>query len=111
MYHYQIMLSIVRLIGHFMIPTCTLRKRAGAAPWPVWATCSGWPLPQLGVPQTIQWSALQTASQEPQNWGVMPVYVAFLIRSPSLPFLISRPTSVPNWKLRRLSSMDQERFV
>jgi len=33
--------------------------------------CIGWPLPQLGVPQENQWSALQMASQEFQNSVVM----------------------------------------
>src|SRR4029077_5624362 len=29
------------------VPIFTLRKRAGAAPWPVPIVCIGWPLPQL----------------------------------------------------------------
>ena len=39
---------------HARTPTLTVAKRPGAAEWPVWATCIGWPLPQLGVPQTCQ---------------------------------------------------------
>ena len=35
-------------------PTLTLRKRAGEAPWPVPMVCMGWPLPQFGVPQSVQ---------------------------------------------------------
>jgi hypothetical protein len=35
-------------------PTLTFLNLAGAAPWPVWAICEGWPLPQLGVPHMIQ---------------------------------------------------------
>ncbi len=46
-----------------MTPTRTSRNRAALAPWPVWATCSGWPLPQLGVPHTTQPSRLTMASQ------------------------------------------------
>ena len=37
-------------------PTFTLRKRAGEAPWPVPMVCMGWPLPQLGVPHSVQYS-------------------------------------------------------
>ena len=36
------------------MPTRILRKRAGAAPWPVPMVCMGCPLPQLGVPQSVQ---------------------------------------------------------
>src|SRR5207253_141017 len=39
--------------GHPFTPTRTPRNRAGAAEWPVWAVCIGWPLPQLGTPQWI----------------------------------------------------------
>ncbi len=35
-------------------PILTLRKRDGDAPWPVPIVCMGWPLPQLGVPQSVQ---------------------------------------------------------
>src|SRR5271165_2432962 len=55
------------------VPIFTLRKRAGAAPWPVPMVCIGCPLPQFGVPQRTQWSALQMASQEFQNSVVMPL--------------------------------------
>src|SRR5579885_217535 len=55
------------------VPIPTLRKRAGAAPWPVPIVCIGWPLPQFGVPQSTQWSAPQMASQEFQNSVVMPL--------------------------------------
>ena len=37
----------------YTTPTRTLRKRAGAAPWPTCATCIGSPLPQLGTPQSV----------------------------------------------------------
>src|SRR4051812_25515268 len=37
-----------QLLDH--TPTCTLRKRAGTVPWPMWATCSGSPLLQDGSP-------------------------------------------------------------
>ncbi len=40
--------------SHSITPTLMVRKRAGAAPWPVWPICIGWPLPQFGVPQMIQ---------------------------------------------------------
>lgn len=39
---------------HFRLNTRTFRKRAGAAPWPVCASCEGCPLPQFGVPQITQ---------------------------------------------------------
>ena len=35
-------------------PSLMLRKREGEAPWPVPIVCMGWPLPQLGVPQSVQ---------------------------------------------------------
>src|ERR1700677_20396 len=35
-------------------PTFMSRKRVGDAPWPVPMVCMGWPLPQLGVPQSVQ---------------------------------------------------------
>ena len=54
-------------------PTLTSRKRAGEAPWPVPMVCWGWPLPQLGVPQRVQWSREQMASQLFQNSVVMPL--------------------------------------
>ena len=51
----------------------TLRKRAGEAPWPVPMVCMGWPFPQFGVPQSVQWPSLQIASQEFQNSVVIPL--------------------------------------
>jgi hypothetical protein len=48
-------------------PTLMLRNRAGAAPWPVPMVCMGWPLPQLGVPHSVQSWREQTASQRFQN--------------------------------------------
>ena len=54
-------------------PIFTLQKRAGAAPCPVPMVCIGWPLPQLGVPQSVQWSREQMASHEFQNSVVMPL--------------------------------------
>ncbi len=56
---------------NYSTPMRTLRKRAAAAPWPTWATCDGWPLPQFGVPHTAH--SRHTASQPFQNAGVMPV--------------------------------------
>ena len=50
----------------------TSRKRAGAAPWLISATCIGLPLPQFGTPHTSQCSGPQMASQERQNSGVVP---------------------------------------
>src|ERR1700683_121275 len=35
-------------------PTFMFRKRVGDAPCPVPMVCLGWPLPQLGVPQSVQ---------------------------------------------------------
>jgi len=58
---------------HRTTPTSTFRKRAGATPWPTCADWPGSPLPQFGVPQSRQCFSLQTASQEPQNSGVIPV--------------------------------------
>ena len=43
------------------------------APWPTRATWPGWPLPQFGVPHSVQSSRPPTASHEPQNSVVMPV--------------------------------------
>jgi hypothetical protein len=34
--------------------------------------CMGWPLPQLGVPQSVHWSREQMASMEFQNSVVIP---------------------------------------
>jgi hypothetical protein len=58
---------------HRPTPTFTPRNRAGAAPWPTWPVCTGSPFPQFGTPHSVHSSALQIASQLPQNWGVMPV--------------------------------------
>ena len=71
----------------------------------------GWPLPQLGVPQWTHSSPPDSRSIDPQNCGVMPVYVGFLSNLPFFPFLISHPSSQPNWKFSRLSSIDQDRLV
>ena len=57
-------------------PTWTSRKRAPLQPWPTCMPWPGWPLPQFVMPTSIQLRASATASQEPQNIGVMPVYVA-----------------------------------
>src|SRR5277367_526878 len=54
-------------------PTFTFRKRVGDAPCPVPMVCMGWPLPQLGVPQRVQESREQIASQLFQNSVVMPL--------------------------------------
>jgi hypothetical protein len=56
----------------YAVPTVIARKRAGLAPWPVPMVCMGWPLPQFGVPQSVQWSREQMASMEFQNSVVMP---------------------------------------
>ena len=58
---------------HRPTPTFTPRNRAGAAPWPTWPVWTGSPFPQFGTPHSVHSSALQIASQLPQNWGVMPV--------------------------------------
>src|SRR6185437_13958366 len=68
--------SRFRLLGHYFeraIPTFTLRKRAGDAPCPVPIVCIGWPLPQFGVPQSVQSSREQIASQLFQNSVVIPL--------------------------------------
>ncbi len=54
-------------------PILMLRNRAGDAPWPVPMVCMGWPFPQLGVPQSVQSSREQIASQLFQNSVVMPL--------------------------------------
>src|SRR5262245_7626566 len=74
---------------HLKIPTFTFRNRAGEAPWPVPIVCIGSPLPQFGVPQSVQCFSLVIASHAFQKSGVMPAYVQFFSRRPSLPFLIS----------------------
>src|ERR1041384_3670406 len=83
----------------YAVPIFIPRNRAGAAPCPVPMVCIGWPLPQLGVPQSVHWSREQIASIEFQNSVVMPEYEGFLNIRPSLPPLISQPISQPNWKL------------
>src|SRR5207302_2978205 len=55
------------------IPIFTLRKRAGAAPCHLPIVCIGCPLPQFGVPHSVQSSNLQMASQEFQNSVVIPL--------------------------------------
>src|SRR5690348_9820107 len=55
------------------VPIRTFRNRDGAAPCPVPMVCIGCPLPQFGVPQSVQWSNLQIASQEFQNSVVIPL--------------------------------------
>src|SRR5262245_55343193 len=96
---------------HENTPTLTFRNRAGEAPCPVPIVCMGSPFPQLGVPHSVQYFSFVMASQLFQKSGVIPAYVQFFSSRPSLPFLISYPTSVPNWKLSRMSSILQERFV
>ena len=50
-------------------------------------TWPGWPLPQLGVPHIFHSLAEHTASQEPQNSGVIPVYVGLRSIAPSFAFI------------------------
>ena len=75
------------------------RNLVGAAPWPVPMTCWGCPFPQLGVPQSVHSSREQIASMEFQKSVVIPEYEQFFSIRVRLPFLISQPISVPNWKL------------
>src|SRR5439155_10053116 len=77
-------------------PTSTSRKRAGAAPCETCASWPGWPLPQFVRPKSRHSSGPATASSLPQKTGVTPVYVASRSIRPSLPFLISQATCVPN---------------
>ena len=60
-------------VGHPRTPTRTPRNRQGTAGWPVWPTCNGWPLPQLGVPHAVSSDGPPTMSIDPQKWGLMPV--------------------------------------
>ena len=83
-------------------------KRAGAAGWPVCPTWPGWPLPQFGVPHAT--TSLPSMSMLRQNCGPIPVYVGLRSIRPSLPLRISQPTSQPNWKFSRLSSIDHDRL-
>src|SRR4029079_6993963 len=96
---------------HPCTPTRMPRSRAGTAGCPVWPICWGWPLPQFGVPQKTHSSRPPSMSIEPQNRGLMPVYVGVRSTRVRLPPLIPQPISQPNWKFRRLSSIDHERFV
>ena len=64
-------LGEVQLGAHARTPTRTLRKRAGAAGWPVWPTWPGWPLPQFGVPQAT--ISDESMSIDAQNRGPIPV--------------------------------------
>ena len=57
--------------AHARTPTLTLRKRAGAAGWPVWPVWPGWPLPQLGVPHATV--SDESMSIDRQNCGPIPV--------------------------------------
>ena len=61
--------------GHFekATPTRTFRNREGDAPCPVPMVCIGWPLPQFGVPHSVQCSREQIASQLFQNSVVIPL--------------------------------------
>src|SRR5581483_1312837 len=97
--------------AHAFTPIWTSRKRAGEAPCETCALWPGWPFPQLVRPCMCHSSGPATRSSEPQKTGVTPVYVASRSMRPSLPFLISQAICVPNWKLSRLSSIDQLRFV
>ena len=55
--------------------------------------------------------ATTSMSIDRQNCGPIPVYVGLRSIRPSRPFLISQPISQPNWKLSRLSSIDQDRLM
>ena len=57
--------------GH-ATPTCTSRKRAGAAPCETRMTCPGSPLPQSMKETSSHSDGEQTASQPAQNAGVVP---------------------------------------
>src|SRR4029079_5164924 len=98
-------------VGHDITPTRTLRNRAPETPWPTCPVWPGSPLPQFGVPHICQEPASPTASIDRHSSYVMPVYVPFRYSWPSLPPLISRQTSVANWKFSRRSSIDQLRLV
>ena len=52
---------------HPRTPTRTSRNRHGTEGWPVCPICTGWPLPQFGVPQNCHSASLPTRSSEPQN--------------------------------------------
>ena len=54
-------------------PTFIFRNREGDAPCPVPIVCIGWPLPQFGVPHSVQCSREQIASQLFQNSVVIPL--------------------------------------
>jgi hypothetical protein len=60
-------------LAHPLTPMRTPENRAGAAGCPVWATWSGWPFPQLGVPQSTHSGSPPTMSRVAQNRGVIPV--------------------------------------
>src|SRR5438046_1456292 len=100
-----------RRLAQARTPTCTPRNRAGAVPCETCAACPGCPLPQFVSPCNFHSSRPATASREPQNCGVIPVYVASRSIRPSLPPEISHAICVPNWKFSRLSSIDQLLFV
>ena len=54
-----------------VLPTVTLRNRAGEAPCATCMSCIGSPLPQFMTPFGTQNRSSATASHEPQNSGVM----------------------------------------
>src|SRR6266853_3592009 len=57
----------------YALPTFIFVNLAGEAPWPVPMVCMGWPLPQFGVPHSVQASREQIASQLFQNSVVIPL--------------------------------------
>src|SRR3990170_5649447 len=71
----------------------------------------GSPLPQLFNPYICHSSVPQIASHLFQNSGVMPEYTGFFKGLVILPFLISQPISMPNWKLSLKVSILQLLFV
>ena len=60
-------------LAHARTPTCTSRKRPGAAPCETCACWPGWPLPQFVSPVSTHSSGPATPSSEPQKTGVTPV--------------------------------------
>ena len=71
---FQLALDAARdLQPEYADPILILWKRAGLAPWPVPITCSGWPLPQLGTPHSVQCSAPAMASQAFQKSVEIPL--------------------------------------
>ena len=82
-----------------MFRTVIWRNRAGGQPWLTAFVWPGSPLPSAEVPHSRYVERPPTPSHDAQKSGVRDWYAASFTIAPSLPFVISRITAPPNWKL------------